>query len=418
MQKRPVLLLSAIVLLTTAAVPFLAGETQAAAGEHGAPEDASLAQHRLELLDLAFDAASALPLHPHLKNRSRAQEGVVEACFALDLPRRGLGYSGSIANWRRGVGYADYALYCARNGRPEEAKDWIDRAAEIARTQEESEENADAQQWRRDRIRARLAEACHLLGLADRAAGFSENLDPSEAGRIEVSRAASLTAEALPAELERIETAVKTGNLDQSRNALTLGVELYDTFFSDTERREAVAALFRQHHDKLPRFVVVDLLARMGDRALAHEDVERAREWVQLACETAGGPSEWTLDLYVPVVARLIVLRHGCGDDAAAVEQADALFEHYLAQRETITDMFRAEALRPLAEAYVTLGRPDAAGRVYAQALHEATLNPNSRPRAMDLAMLCTSMAVTGFEPDANLWERLRAARGTLTDPW
>lgn len=418
MKLRPVLVLAGIALVTAAAVPFLADDTQAVAAEHGGPADAPLAEHRLELLDLAFEAASALPLNPHVKNRSRAQEGVVEACFALEQPRRGLRYAESIANWRRGVGYADYALHCARLGLADEAQAWIERAAAIASTQEESEENEDAQQWRRDRIRARLAEACQVLGLAGKAARFSAGLDPSEAGRIEASRAAHVTAEELPAELERIRAAVQTGNMDQSRNALTLAVELYDAFFADDERRESVAELFRQNHDKLPRFVVVDLLARMGDKALVHEDTERAREWVRLATETAGGPSDWTLDLYVPVVARLVVLRHGCGDDDAAGRQADELFERYLAERGSITDMFRAEALRPLAEAYVTLGRLDAAGRIYAQALEESVLNPNSRPRAMDLATLCTSMAVTGFEPDAELWERLRAARGMLADPW
>ena len=36
--------------------------------------DAPLAPLQSELLDLAYDAASAFPLEPHAKNRARAQE--------------------------------------------------------------------------------------------------------------------------------------------------------------------------------------------------------------------------------------------------------------------------------------------------------------------------------------------------------
>src|SRR5262245_46132888 len=39
-----------------------------------------------DLLQLAFDAASSFPLDPHTRNRSRAQDEVVAACFELGQP--------------------------------------------------------------------------------------------------------------------------------------------------------------------------------------------------------------------------------------------------------------------------------------------------------------------------------------------
>ena len=66
---------------------------------------------------VAFAAASAMPLNPHIKNRSRAQEVVVAACLELDQPQRAQRYIEQIANWRRGAGYADLAFHQAQQGR-------------------------------------------------------------------------------------------------------------------------------------------------------------------------------------------------------------------------------------------------------------------------------------------------------------
>src|SRR5215813_3973758 len=77
--------------------------------------DKPLLAFQSELLDLAFKTATALPTEPHIKNRSRAQESVVDTCFQLDQPHRAAGYIQGIDNWRRGLAYADLALYCAQH---------------------------------------------------------------------------------------------------------------------------------------------------------------------------------------------------------------------------------------------------------------------------------------------------------------
>jgi hypothetical protein len=80
--------------------------------------------------------------------------------------------------------------------------------------------------------------------------------------------------------------------------------------------------------------------------------------------------------------------------------------------------MFRAGALRPLAEAYHALGDRDAALSVYKLAVEEGALNPNARPRAMDLSATCLSLAQSACEPDAELRERLAEMRAGLGSPW
>jgi hypothetical protein len=64
------------------------------------------------------------------------------------------------------------------------------------------------------------------------------------------------------------------------------------------------------------------------------------------------------------------------------------------------------------------MGNTAAALSVYAKVIEAGVENPNSRPRAEDLAATCCSMAVHAVEPDPRLWSRIRSIRDGLGDPW
>ena len=70
--------------------------------------------------------------------------------------------------------------------------------------------------------------------------------------------------------------------------------------------------------------------------------------------------------------------------------------------------MYRAETLRPLAEAQWRMGIDDQARATYARVLEEGAVNANSRPRGDDLAQTLISMATLEFEPSPEMWERIK----------
>src|SRR5262245_54547858 len=85
---------------TEGAAPESPTVSQQAPAEAIAPCKAPLATFQGELLDFAFDVATAIPIQPHIKDRSRAQEQVVAACLELNLRQRAQGYIERIDNWR------------------------------------------------------------------------------------------------------------------------------------------------------------------------------------------------------------------------------------------------------------------------------------------------------------------------------
>src|SRR5688500_16747236 len=132
--RKPVLLAcSAALLLMAAACSRQAGATESrVSGAQEELADPPLAAYRAELLAVAFEAASAMPRVPHLKNRSRAQEQVVQACLELDQPRCAATFAKGIEDWRRGTAYADVASHRARHGDRAQATRCIDLAREVA----------------------------------------------------------------------------------------------------------------------------------------------------------------------------------------------------------------------------------------------------------------------------------------------
>ncbi|TAH36819.1 MAG: hypothetical protein EYC70_07470 [Planctomycetota bacterium] len=407
--------LCAALLLAPACVPQSGEQSpaEAASGATGSGADRPLEDFQGQLLDLAFQAATALPVNPHIKNRSRAQEAVVAACLELDQPRRALACIEKIDNWRRGSGYADLASFWAQRGDVTEARRCLDLARQVA----DGVHGETAQDWHKDRILAKIAATQLQMGLAQDAADLEAGLVASESGRVAAARALLLDDGAFDAHLAMLDQVLAAGSFDQTRGALESCAALFRRFYQDQERRSQVEERIRVPRAGLPLLVRIELLMQLAESALEHEDRAKALELVhdaQLLVESV----EWIPEDRIALMARLAGLRHRSGDAEGARSRADAALALFDAQRDRIADIYRAGALRPLAEAYQSMGDSAAALAVYRRAVADGAGNPNSRPRAEDLAATCCSMAVHAVEPDAELRTRMRRIHAELSHPW
>lgn len=376
--------------------------------------DAPLAPYQQQLLDLAFRVASALPANPHLKTRSKVQEAVVAACMELDQPRRALRYIEAIGDWRRGTAYADLAYYLVEHDKTADVQRYLDLAAKAA---DEAADVSDPQAWRRDRVRVGIARTHLLLGQTRQAEEFATEVVPAEIGRMDVVAAKASDASLFDAQMQRLEAIFATSDFDMARNALTTCAVLYDRFYADAERRARIEKQVQSACERMPEDVRIDSLATMAGAALEHGDRDKARELLAASRQLLDG-GRWVPEGFLPVAARVATLRHRAGEEQRArfeVDQALALFD---TERDRIVNIYRSAALRPLAEAYSAMGNAALALMVCKRAAEEGVENPNSRPRAEDLAALCCSMAVHRIEPDAGFWARLEEIADALGDPW
>ncbi len=405
-----------LLLLPLAVFPCLGWQEQESVASETAQvlADEPLAAYRIELLDLAFQAASALPLRPHVKSRSQAQDAVVAASLELRQPARALGYLEQIENWRRGACYADLAFYCAQNGHAASVQPYLDLARQLS--DNPTEENP--QSWQRDRVRVKIARTHALLGQTRLAAEFQAGVVEAESGKVDAVEATFLAPDAFEAELASLDAILAGSSFDQARNALDACAQLFHRFYDDEARRgRAESRIKTSWEGRLPSMIRIDLLMQITRSALDHGDEGKALELVN---ETRAllESSNVALEYRLPLQARLAALRFQAKDEGTAKRELEEALATYDAQRETIVNVFRARTLCPLAEAYQALGEPTSALALYKRTVEEGSQNPNSRPRAEDLSATCLSMALRGVEPDAHLRKRLADLCSQLGEPW
>ena len=369
---------------------------------------------QLRLLDLAYGAASAMPLEPHVKNRSRAQERVVAAALELELWATAERYADGIANWRRGACYADlaYALLATEHGG--HVLRVMDRAVGIWKEMPVTE----AQGWRRDRIGTKVARLMVAVGDVGAAKSFSEGADESELGRVFSELATRMEPEQLEVFLAETEEVVRVGVFEVVSAQLAIAAELHARFFDDAEARARLEATIRGSWDNLPVQLRLELMQTLCGNAVQHGDLEEARRLLDDTQELHDGFT-WRFARYeLPNLAALASLRHDAGQTDLAVALVDRAEARFDADEEEIVNIYRAGALRGLAEAAARLGDRDRALALYARTLELGQVNPNSRPRADDLADTLASMARHGVAPTPELLARVVALHDGLGSPW
>lgn len=375
--------------------------------------DRALAPWQDQLLDVAFKAASALPDNPHLKNRCRMQSDVVAACFTLEQPQRALRCIEKIGNWRRGVGYADYAFWCAKHGDASEVERYLALAQEIA----DAHHGEDAQDWERERILGGIAATRLVLGQKEQAGAIAAKLESDSAARVDPVKAGLADAEACDQELADMEHLVFAGTFDQIQFALESCAQLYDRHYGDAGRRAKIEQEIEASWDKMPVQIRIEILERLAEGALAHADAANALAHVKKA-RALLEDAKWAPEDQIPIVAQLAGLRFRAGERDAAKADADAARALFDEQRAKIVNIYRAKVLRSLAESYQAMANPGDALRCYIRAVDAGVENPNSRPRADDLSATCVSMAIHGVSPDGELWDRLTKICDQLGPPW
>ncbi|MHB1156161.1 MAG: hypothetical protein ACYC26_04905 [Phycisphaerales bacterium] len=371
--------------------------------------DKPLDPYRAELLDLAFDTATAIPVQPHIKSRSHQQENVVNACLQLDQAGRAARFLKKIDNWRRGSAYGELALYCLRHGRGDGVQDLLNTAAEITRI-------AD-QDWRESTILAKIAQAKVLMGQVDEARKMEADFEPVNQGAVAQAQATRVDDKTLDEQMKHLDQVVAGAKFDALVGAIGVYAQMYDTYFKDIKRRELIEAKLREAWKGLPLFMHIESLMNMAGYCARKDEPAMGLKFVQEARGLVDG-AQWPIDYYVPMMGRMASVRARCGDIDGSKRDLEKTLEEFEKHRGEFPTFEQAGAIRPIAEAYQVMGDHDKSLQVYQRAVELGSMNPNARCRAEDLTTTCLSMAMNAIEPDGELWKRMRQIRAGLDNPW
>lgn len=373
--------------------------------------DKAIAGYQNELLELAFEVATLIPVKPHLKDRSRAQQAVIETCLKMGQPVRAVRYADKIDNWRRGLSYANVAYYLAMNGHAgEKVQPGLDLAEKIA--------NLDhGQQWRTDRINARIAQTYSVLGQTEKSFQYTRDLMDSKSGKMAQAKAKTGKKDSFQEQVKSLDSLVAQGGLETTVNGLQGYTELFSRFYNDLEKRNLVEEKITSSRNKLPVSIQIEFMSKLIECSIDHSDQSKSRGLVE-ETQTLIKDYRWTTEEYIPLSAKLICLRFQAGDVTEARLQAETLRSLFETDGKKIIDIYRARILLPLAETYQMMGETETSLAVYRQAIEEAVENPNSKPRAEDLSATCCSMTCHQVEPDAELWAYIHGIHSRLGNPW
>ena len=383
--------------------------------------DAAVAPFRRELLQVAFEAASKVPSTPHRKNRGRAQEEVLEACFAIGLPRLALQFAPQAEGWRRGLAYADVAYQSARQGATERFDDYLALAEAVVAAESAA---PNFQRWRVDKVRQKISRALAACGRTEKALEVAAAIDSASRASVDANWTATVAtrvqdtdAAQARRDLEAITESWENQSLGEQYTSLLVLSALHGRFFADATLREELEERVFLRYLKLPAGLRLDAMAPMVGHCLANEDLEGARA-VIARMDALVAQTRWRTEDRLPQLARIAELRVDTGEPDRARAELEAALAVYQAERGQMFDIYRCEALRPVALGFHKLGDAEQFAGLLALAVEEGAENPNARPRCDDLVATCVVLAKRGIEPPAEVMARLREISEGLKEPW
>lgn len=368
------------------------------------------ADRRAEALELAFAIATTIPVQYHGRERAKQQELVGVGFVDLGYAEQARALVSRIEGWRSAALLARVAMRDAKAGRADEARASAAKIVEASR-------HPSVTDWQRESLSVWAARIHAAIGDDAVASELEKGVGENEMGKVAATRAARSPLESFDAQMPLIEGYIKTLNFDLVRNGVDVALEYYPHCYADAARRARVEALVEAASKHLPHDLRVLAWLRLADVAHDRGDAVAARSLIARA-DAARAAAAWAPEDETAIRARVARSKGRTGDLEAARADIAAAIAAYDAGRDRIIDIFRAGALRAVAETQASIGDAVAARATYMRALDEGAGNPNARPRACDLVATLVSMASSGTLPDEAASARIAAIREGLKDPW
>lgn len=394
-----------VIVVVVCAIAPTTLNAQAVIGLDRGPEaphllkDEPVDDFRLELIDLAWQAATSYPLNPHIKNRAKAEEQVVNGALGIKQSHLAWGYAKKVVNWRRGACYAEIAHYLIEQGDSEHVEYFLRQAILHSK---------DPQQgWRQARVKARVAAARVLMGNAEGAEGLIDDEDYAGQGESIGAQAALASVEAFDQLVAALDDMVATQGYNETLAAMFGYADMYRHYYENEDRRKLLLDRTKTAWKDMPGIRRFEVMLKFIDAAIANDDLKTALVLID-ETDTIRQSFSWPVDYDLKFRSDIARYRVAIGQDKAARFLLNESIEVLEQKLESLENFYRAGALRPIAEGFAVLGDKERAREIYARVVELGAVNPNIRPRVSDITATCVSMALHNIEPDAELLSKIQ----------
>jgi tetratricopeptide (TPR) repeat protein len=357
-------------------------------------------------LDYAFKFASAIEADP--KDQSRGQQGVVMVYAESGMVNEAVKKADQVVGWRRGAAYADLAALLAREGREDEARSLLEKAESVRQSQTD---------WHGPRISAHIAQALAVLGDVEPSRQLAGEL--AAADRQYIGRSVATLALAYGASGDFQEAMGQLAKLDEATDfqeawwRTTGYLNLARQGGLTAEQRQRAMEAAHRSAKEIPGWGKVDALADVAREYIEMGERQRARDAIQSAEELILAQPA-TLPVKTPLVVTVADLWAELGDG----DRARGLLK---TGEEGVAQVMLIEqpgVYGNLAGGYAALGDDKEARRLFDKAVAAARALKNSRPRALAMVSICSTMGRAELALDESMRAALDAVYGSLGDPW
>jgi hypothetical protein len=365
-------------------------------------------------LEWGFKFATAIPVKPHIVDRSKAQYSILKSYIDIDKPETAIRLAEKIDDWRRCLIYADLAYYFAENNSKEKAELCLKRAGECENLLEGH--NAG---WQKDRTLKRMAEVQVITGQWDSIDESGTELSTESAESTKAMMYGRLSGpESYSKSMDQLRALETSEHLEVKRDVALSYISILNQLGKDAsdDQCDTLKTRVASVTDMLPLLVKHDILCKLSRTAFETGHWDTGRDVFDEALENLN-KREKNARYDVPSLSELARIWRRAGGEP---ERSESLLREAeaLLKKSSLKSTDLARTMSSLALGFGIQGDEEKAWTCFSKALQAAASQVNARPRAMAVTAICNDMAQSGMELTGTINTELANMYETLGSPW
>lgn len=375
---------------------------------------ASMDADKTGALEWGLKFASAIPVKPHIVDRSRSQYQILEVYLERDMSDEVAERAGCIADWHECLSYADLAVHFTRKGNDEKVQHYLKRARECR-----NRLTGWQTSWQRDRISLRIAKAQVMAGQLEAAEKTESELPAESKSLAKILRLSRIDG---PGDVEKsvkqLQSMENSKHMEVLRDVARAYIEILRQMGPEatSEQCSSLKARVYDLGERLPHLLQHEILCSLSRAAFDVGRKEMGRRILEDA-EKRLKSRQLKARFDVGTLAEL----SGIWDkEVLDSERAESLLNEArdLLMKGGLKGTDRITALMSLAEGYRMHGNRDEAWDYFCQALQTAGSQINARPRAMAITKICAAIGRWEVPLPDNMAKEMTRLYEALGDPW